>query len=145
LSTNNGGKWHKNSHQGYIAWNQFVVIFYEHFDIDTHHLGHLTKLKQSGTIEDYIIAFEQLAFYTKGMLDTFFHECFISGLKDDIHAHVLMAHPKTWLEATHRAKEAQQVVTTQIKNPSFIPHPTHHSHSSLSSSQGPQINKGRNG
>jgi hypothetical protein len=103
----------------------------------------LTKLKQSGTVEDYITTFEQLAFHTKGMLDTFFHECFISGLKEDIHAHVLMAHPKTWLEATHRAKEAQQVVTTQIKKTIlYSPSPPHQSHSSLSSSQDPQINKG---
>jgi hypothetical protein len=38
-------KWHKNSHRGYISWTQFVTDIYEHFDTDTHHLGHLTKLK----------------------------------------------------------------------------------------------------
>jgi hypothetical protein len=57
------------------------------------------------------------------MSDTFFNECFIIGLKEDICDHVLMAHPKTWLEATHIAKEAQQVVTTQIKKLSFTPCP----------------------
>jgi hypothetical protein len=55
-------QWHKNSRRGYIAWTQFVADLYEYFDIDTHHLGCLTKLKQSGTVEEYITAFEQLDF-----------------------------------------------------------------------------------
>jgi hypothetical protein len=75
-------------------------------------LDRLTKLKQLGTVEDYISAFEQLDFQIEGMSDTFFRECFIIVLKDNIQAHVLMARPQTWLEATHRAKKAQHVVTT---------------------------------
>jgi hypothetical protein len=31
--------------------------------------------------------------------------------------------PKTWLEATQRAKEAQQIVSSQTRKPSFPPHP----------------------
>jgi hypothetical protein len=86
-------KWRKTSHQGYISWTHFVVEIYERFDTDTNHLGHLTKLKQSGTVEDFIAAFECLAFQTEGMCDAFFRECFISGLKDEIRAHVLIARP----------------------------------------------------
>jgi hypothetical protein len=55
-------KWRKNSCQRYISWTQFVADLYECFDTDTHHLGHLTNLKQSGTMEEYITAFEKLAF-----------------------------------------------------------------------------------
>jgi hypothetical protein len=55
-------QWRKNSHRGYISWNQFVANLYEIFDIDTHHLGRLTKLKQSGTVEEYITSFEKLDF-----------------------------------------------------------------------------------
>jgi hypothetical protein len=55
-------QWRKTSRQGYIAWTQFVTELYERFDTDTNHLGHLTKLKQSGTVEDFIVAFEHLAF-----------------------------------------------------------------------------------
>jgi hypothetical protein len=55
------------------------------------------------------------------MSDAFFRECFISGLKDDICAHVLMAPPQSWVEATKRAKEAQQFVSSQNRKPSFIP------------------------
>jgi hypothetical protein len=64
---------------------------YEHFDTNANHLGCLTKLKQSGTIEDFIAAFDRLDFRTEGMTDAFFRECFISGLKEEIQAHVLMA------------------------------------------------------
>jgi hypothetical protein len=65
-------QWRKNSRQGYIAWTQFVTELYECFDTDTNHLGRLTKLKQSGTVEDFITAFERLTFRTEGMTDAFF-------------------------------------------------------------------------
>jgi hypothetical protein len=116
-------QWRKNSRQGYIAWTQFVAELYECFDTDTNHLGHLTKMKQLGIVEDFIASFECLAFRTEGMSDAFFQECFISGLKDEIWAHVLMARPKSWVEATKRDKEAQQVVSSQNRKPSFIPRP----------------------
>jgi hypothetical protein len=70
-----------------------LAEIYERFDTDTNHLGHLTKLKQSGTVEDFIDAFERLTFRTEGMSNSFFQECFINGLKDEIRAHVLMAQP----------------------------------------------------
>jgi hypothetical protein len=53
----------------------------------------------------------------------FFQDFFISGLKEYIHAHILMAHPQSWVEATNRDKEAQHVLSYQTKKPSFIPHP----------------------
>jgi hypothetical protein len=65
-------KWKKNAHQGYVAWTQFVAEIYECFETDTNHLGHLTKFKQSGTMEDFIAAFERLDFRTEGMSDDFF-------------------------------------------------------------------------
>jgi hypothetical protein len=41
-----------------------IIFFdlYELLDIETHHLGHLTKLKQSKTMEYFIASFEQLIF-----------------------------------------------------------------------------------
>jgi hypothetical protein len=39
-----------------------VTEIYERFDTDTNHLVHLTKLKQSETVEDFITTFECLAF-----------------------------------------------------------------------------------
>jgi hypothetical protein len=64
-------------------------------------------------VEYFIVSFERLAFRTEGMSDAFFRACFISGLKDEICAHVLMAQPRSWVEATKRAKEAQQIVCSQ--------------------------------
>jgi hypothetical protein len=116
-------QWRKNSCQGYIAWTQFVTELYEHFDTDTNHLGRLTKMKQLGIVEDIIDAFECLYFRTDGMNDAFFRECFISGLKDEIRAHVLMARPSSWVQATKKYKEAQQVVSSQNCKPSFNPCP----------------------
>jgi hypothetical protein len=55
-------KWRKNSCQRYISWTQFAANLYAFFDIDTQYLGHLTKLKQVGTMEHFITAFEHLAF-----------------------------------------------------------------------------------
>jgi hypothetical protein len=100
-----------------------VTELYERFDTDTNDLGRLTKLKQSGTIEDFIAAFEHLAFRIEGMIDAFFRECFISGLKEEIRVHVLMARTSSCVEATKRDKEAQQVVSSQNPKLSFIPHP----------------------
>jgi hypothetical protein len=97
-------QWRNTSYQGYISWTQFVTELYERFDMDTNHLGHLTKLKQSGTVEDFIASFEHLVFRTEGMTYAFFQECFISGLKDEIRAHVLMAQPSSWVEDSKRDK-----------------------------------------
>ena len=55
-------QWRKTSCQGYIAWTQFLTKLYERFDTDTNHLGRLTKLKKSGTVENFIAAFEHLGF-----------------------------------------------------------------------------------
>jgi hypothetical protein len=100
-----------------------VVELYERFDTDTNHLGHLKKLKQLGIVEDFIVAFEHLAFRIEGMFDAFVRKCFISGLKGEIWAHVLMDQPDIWVEATKRVKESQQVVSSQNRKPSFIPQP----------------------
>jgi hypothetical protein len=113
-------QWRKTSRQGYIAWTQFVAELYECFDTNANHLGYLKKLKQSSTVEDFIAAFEHLAFRTEGMTDAFFREYFINGLKEEIRAHVLMARPMTWVEATKKIKESQQIVSSQNRKPSFI-------------------------
>jgi hypothetical protein len=55
-------QWRKTSRQGYIAWTQFVTELYEHFNMDTNHLGRLINLKQSGIVEDFRAAFEHLDF-----------------------------------------------------------------------------------
>jgi hypothetical protein len=51
-------QWRKTSRQEYVSWTHFVEELYENFDIDTNHLGCLTKLKQSETMGDFIATFE---------------------------------------------------------------------------------------
>jgi hypothetical protein len=55
-----------------VPLTHFVEDIYECFDTNTNHLGHLTKLKQSGIVEDFISSFEQLDFRTEGMSNAFF-------------------------------------------------------------------------
>jgi hypothetical protein len=57
-------QWRKNSRQGYVSWTHFVAELYERFETNTNHLGHLTKLKQSVTVEDFMATFERLDFRT---------------------------------------------------------------------------------
>jgi hypothetical protein len=59
-------KWRKIARQGYVSWTHFVAELYECFDTDTNHLGCLTKLKQSSTVEDFIVSFERLVFSYRG-------------------------------------------------------------------------------
>jgi hypothetical protein len=122
-NTDNGVNGIKRNAKGMFLGHSLLQRFYDHLDSETHHLGHSTKLKQSGTVEYFIATFEHLDFRTEGMSDGFFKECFISGLKDEICAHVLMAHPQTWLEATQQAKESQQIFSSHICKPSFLPLP----------------------
>jgi hypothetical protein len=65
-------QWRKIARQVYVSWTHFVAEIYECFDTNTNHLGFLTKLKQYGTVEDFISSFERLAFRTDGMSDVFF-------------------------------------------------------------------------
>jgi hypothetical protein len=58
----------------------------------------------------------------------FFREFSISGLKDEICAHVLMACRKSWLEPTKRDNESQHVISSQTQKPSFIPRPKPYTH-----------------
>jgi hypothetical protein len=90
-------KWHKKFYPGLPTWTMFTKVVCAHFDRESHFLGRLTKLKQTRFVTDFITTFEPLAICTEGLLDEFYLECFISGLKDAIKAHVCMHHLITWL------------------------------------------------
>jgi hypothetical protein len=67
LNAGNGGNGIKRHARGMLLGPSLLSEIYECFDTDTHYLGHLTKLKQSGTVEDFITTFEHLDFRTEGM------------------------------------------------------------------------------
>ena len=55
----------------------------------------------------------------KGLLDSFLKDFFINSLKEENIAHVIMQHPKTWLEACDGAREVEMVMHFQNKRPYF--------------------------
>jgi len=73
-----------------------------------------------GIGRDYIVAFEQLVIWAEGLGDAFYLECFISGLKEVIQAHVRMHHPYTWLEACNKAIEVEVDLHAKSNCPNFI-------------------------
>ena len=82
-------------------------------------MGRLTKLRQTGTVDEYITAFEALAFRTRGLTAEFYTECFISGLKEAIKAQVLLHHPPTWTEACQVARKVERALAAQYSRPNF--------------------------
>jgi hypothetical protein len=83
-------KWHKKTYADYIAWSQFVKVIHACRERDTHYLRRLTKLHQISSIAHFTSTFKQLAIHTENLTDSFYKECFISGLKEDIRAQVRM-------------------------------------------------------
>jgi len=45
-------------------------------------------------VEYFVTSFDHLSFRKKGMIDAFFQEFFINGIKDEIWSVVLMAYPQ---------------------------------------------------
>jgi hypothetical protein len=56
-------------------------------------------------------------FWTEGMFDAFFQECFISGLKDEIQAHVLMAQLRVGWSLLKEIKKHNRLYLLKTKNP----------------------------
>ena len=67
----------------------------------------LTKLQRTSTVKYYISTFETLAIKTDSLGDDFYLECFISGLKEAIEAHVRMHHSTTWLDTYNKALDVE--------------------------------------
>jgi len=88
----------------------FAKSICDRFDRETNFLGHLTKLRQTGTIKYYIVTFETLAIRKEGLGDAFYLECFISGLKEAIQAHVRMHHPPTWMDTFNKAIKVERTL-----------------------------------
>jgi hypothetical protein len=64
-----------------------------------------------------------LAIRTEGLSDEFYLECFLSGLKDAIQAHVCMHHPTTWLQACTLALEVETIMQAQPLHSVVTNHP----------------------
>jgi len=71
-------------------------------------------------MNDYITTFEILTFCTGGLHDQFYLECFVSGLKEAIQAHVQLQHPTSWLDSCKIAHEVERALAAQSNCPNFI-------------------------
>jgi len=103
----------------FANWAQFTKALRARFEQEDSFLGRLTKLRQTGTVDEYITAFEALAFRTKSLTDEFYMECFISCLKEAIKAQVLLHHPPTWTEACQVARKVERALAAQYSRPNF--------------------------
>ena len=112
-------EWHQQCNGHFQNWAQFAKDLRSRFEQEDSFLGRLTKLRQTGTVDEYITAFEALAFRTKGLTDDFYTECFISGLKEAIKAQVLLHHPPTWTEACQVARKVERALAAQYSRPNF--------------------------
>ena len=57
-------QWHQRCYGRPVTWQTFTKSLTNRFDHESNFLGHLTKLRQTATMNEYIIAFEALAFCT---------------------------------------------------------------------------------
>jgi len=112
-------EWHQRCNGPFKTWAQFTKALRERFEQEDSFLGRLTKLRQTGTVDEYITAFEALAFRIWGLTDAFYTECFISGLKEAIKAQVLLHHPPTWTEACKVARSVERALAAQHSCPNF--------------------------
>ena len=77
-------EWHQRCNGSFMTWATFKKALTECFDHEFSFLGRLTKLRQTGTVDKYVTAFEAIAFHTRDLPDAFYTECFINGLKEAI-------------------------------------------------------------
>jgi len=112
-------EWHQRCNGPFRTWTQFTKALRDHFEQEDSFLGRLTKLRQTGIVDEYIIAFEALAFRVRGLTDAFYMKCFISGLKEAIKAQVLLHHPPTWTEAYQVARKVERALAAQYSRPNF--------------------------
>eukprot|EP00253_Pinus_taeda_P012385 PITA_12385 len=113
-------EWHQRCNTAFRTWDKFKKSLTDYFDQDSAFLGRLTNLRQTGTVDEYITASEALAFRTRGLLDVFYTECFISSLKEAIKAHVQLHHPPTWLEDCKVARDMERALAALATRPNFI-------------------------
>ena len=86
-------------------WAQFRAAVLLEFDVNVHRdkMKSLLLLKQTGTVEEYKTQFLQLVYavrlYEQNLSDTFLVTRFVTGLKDELRAHVEMQLPTTVQQA----------------------------------------------
>eukprot|EP00253_Pinus_taeda_P028551 PITA_28551 len=112
-------EWHQRFNAPFLTWDKFKKALTDCFDPESSFLGRLTKLRQTDTVDEYITAFEALAFCTRGLSDVFYTKCFINSLKEAIKAHVQLHHPPTWIEDCKVACNVERALAALDTRPNF--------------------------
>lgn len=92
-----------------ISWRQFTRALMSRFgpnDYDNY-FGELSKLQQSGSVQDYLEQFETLLSKTSGLPVDQFVAMFVSGLKESI-VEVDVRNPENLVEGTILAKKFER-------------------------------------
>ncbi|CAA0835312.1 Unknown protein, partial [Striga hermonthica] len=86
-----------------IRWNDFERELLTRFGTSDYHNYNeaLSRIRQTGSLRDYLKEFEQLACRVRGWLETALVGAFIGGLKFDLAAEVRLERP----ESMHAAME----------------------------------------
>ncbi|KAK9169435.1 hypothetical protein Syun_001575 [Stephania yunnanensis] len=82
----------------------------------------LLKLKQPSTLEAFMEEFAALSTRTTGLSQSNLLNCFISGVKDEIHRELLLLRPQNFQEAMGMAKVVRDKLEATKSYPSkFVP------------------------
>ncbi|XP_042946134.1 uncharacterized protein LOC122279514 [Carya illinoinensis] len=94
------------------TWDEFTSALEIRFGPSAYEdpVGQFTKLKQSGTVEEYQTQFEELSNKIKGLTEEFRISTFLSGLREDLRIMVTMFKPNTLHAAFGLAKLQEEEV-----------------------------------
>jgi hypothetical protein len=99
---------------GFQVWDHFVLAVIAEFEVDTHRAKtmELLNLRQSGSVDEYRKAFEQLVYnirlFDRSISNTMLTTQFLLGLKPELHALVEMQLPDSVAKATILAAVTEQ-------------------------------------
>lgn len=90
----------------YPSWEEFTNILCQEFGPSEMEdsAESLVKLRQTGTLRDYVLEFRRLTNRTKDICPRLLHSCFIGGLKPELRHDVKLLKLKDVLEAAAYAQ-----------------------------------------
>ena len=109
--------------QGYEApnkvlnWKMFVMDITTRFGQETYDnlIGQITKLRQTSFVHTYREQFGALMVRTRGLMDGFYVQCFVSSLMDAIKNQVMMSKPTTLSQAIGLALLQENIIKAVMK------------------------------
>jgi hypothetical protein len=100
------------------TWSEFLIAIQVRFGRGSYDdpMETLSKLKQTGSLDDYKTQFEILANRVHRLIDPHKLSCFLGGLRDDIRLPVRMFNPKTLNDAYSLAKIQEECIAINLKS-----------------------------